>query len=544
MDSLSPHEVILNGDSPVPTRIVKGTLQPVASTTAEQKLARKNDLKARGTLLMALLDKHQLKFNSHKDAKTLMEAIEKRYGGNIETKKTYTLIWRNKADLEEQSLYDLFNSLKIYETKVKHSSSTGTATQNLAFVSSSNTDSTTESVSAAASVSFVCAKMHVSSLHNVDSLSNAVIYSFFASQSTSPQLNNEDLKQIDVDDLEEMDLRWKMAILTMRARRFLQKTGNVGLLRIQEGMVLLSHREGLSHYQAEEELANFALMAFSSSSSSSDTEVFTRAMFDCDDYLSSESDCESWPPSSFYDRFQPSGGYHVAPPPTTGTFMPPKPNLVFHTAPIAVETDHSAFTVQLIPAKPAQDLSYTNRPTEPIIEDWPDETSISAATPKPASPNSNSSGKRRNRKACFVCKSVDHLKKDCDYHAKKMAQPTPQNYAHRGAQILGPELIQETIEKIVQIKQGMQAAHNRQKSYADLKRKPMEFQVRDKVMLKVSPCKKGRTFWQTGEVEPYKCHADEPLAVSLDGLHFDDKLHFVKEPVEIVNREVKRLKRI
>nr|GFC83843.1 hypothetical protein [Tanacetum cinerariifolium] len=62
-------------------------VQPVASTTAEQKLARKNELKARGTLLMALPDKHQLKFNSHKDAKTLMEAIEKRFGGNTETKK-------------------------------------------------------------------------------------------------------------------------------------------------------------------------------------------------------------------------------------------------------------------------------------------------------------------------------------------------------------------------------------------------------------------------------------------------------------------------
>nr|GFC24669.1 hypothetical protein [Tanacetum cinerariifolium] len=71
-----------------------------------------------------------------------------------------------------------------------------------------------------------------------------------------------------------------------------------------------------------------------------------------------------------------------------------------------------------------------------------------------------------------------------------------------GAQILSPELIQETIEKIVQIKQGMQAARDRQKSYADLKRKPMEFQVGDKVMLKVSPWKKGRTFWQTGVVKP------------------------------------------
>nr|GFB69015.1 hypothetical protein [Tanacetum cinerariifolium] len=61
-------EVILNGDSPVPTRVVEGVLHPVASTTAEQKLVRKNELKARGTLLMALPDKHQFKFNSHKDA--------------------------------------------------------------------------------------------------------------------------------------------------------------------------------------------------------------------------------------------------------------------------------------------------------------------------------------------------------------------------------------------------------------------------------------------------------------------------------------------
>nr|GFA93932.1 hypothetical protein [Tanacetum cinerariifolium] len=87
MTDYSLWEVILNGDSPAPTRVVEGVLQPVALTTAEQKLARKNELKARGTLLMALLNKHQLKFNSHKDAKTLMEAIEKRFRGNTVTKK-------------------------------------------------------------------------------------------------------------------------------------------------------------------------------------------------------------------------------------------------------------------------------------------------------------------------------------------------------------------------------------------------------------------------------------------------------------------------
>nr|GEZ87721.1 putative reverse transcriptase domain-containing protein [Tanacetum cinerariifolium] len=127
----------------------------------------------------------------------------------------------------------------------------------------------------------------------------------------------------------------------------------------------------------------------------------------------------------------------------------------------------------------------------------------------------------------------------------------------------------------------MQAARGRQKSYADLKCKPMEFQVEDKVMLKVSPWKGVVRFGKRGMLNPRyvgpfkvlervgdvaykldlpkelsrvhnifyvsnlkKCHADKPLAVPLDGLNFDDKIHFVEEPVEIVDREVKRLKRI
>nr|GFB44993.1 putative reverse transcriptase domain-containing protein [Tanacetum cinerariifolium] len=122
-------------------------------------------------------------------------------------------------------------------------------------------------------------------------------------------------------------------------------------------------------------------------------------------------------------------------------------------------------------------------------------------------------------------------------------------------------------EKIIQIKQRMQAARDRQKSYADLKRKPMEFQVEDKVMLKVSPWKGVVRFGKREKLNPRyvgtfkvlervrdvaykldlqeelsrvyntfhvsnlkKCHADEPLAVPLDGLHVDDKLHFVEEP--------------
>nr|GFD04225.1 hypothetical protein [Tanacetum cinerariifolium] len=77
---------------------------------------------------------------------------------------------------------------------------------------------TTDSVSVVASVSAACVKLPATPLPNVDSLSNAVIYSFFASQPTSPQFDNKDLKQIDVDEIEEMDLRWQKVMLTIQAR--------------------------------------------------------------------------------------------------------------------------------------------------------------------------------------------------------------------------------------------------------------------------------------------------------------------------------------
>ncbi|GJU66667.1 reverse transcriptase domain-containing protein [Tanacetum coccineum] len=177
------------------------------------------------------------------------------------------------------------------------------------------------------------------------------------------------------------------------------------------------------------------------------------------------------------------------------------------------------------------------------------------------------------------------------YHASIKAAPfealygrkcrSPVCWAEVGqVQLTGPELVQETTEKIIQIKQRMQVARDRQKSYADLKRKPMEFQVGDKVMLKVSPWKGVVRFGKRGKLNPRyvgpfkvlekvgsvayklelpeelsrvhntfhvsnlkKCYADEPLAVPLDGLHFDDKLQFVEEPVKIMDREVKQLRR-
>nr|GFB14888.1 hypothetical protein [Tanacetum cinerariifolium] len=208
-----------------------------------------------------------------------------------------------------------------------------------------------------------------------------------------------------------MDLRCQMAMLTMRARR---KGHFARECRSPKDLRRTGATEPQRRTAPVENSTSNALVS------------------QCDGYFSLKSDSESLSLSSLSDRLQPSGGYHAVPPPITGTFMPPKPDLIFHTAPIAVETNHSAFTVQLSPSKPAQDLSHTTRPLAPIIEDWPVEAPILDTTLKPTSPKSNSSSKRKNGKTCFVCRSVDHLIKDYDFHTKKKAQPKPKNYTHRG----------------------------------------------------------------------------------------------------------------
>ncbi|GJS68915.1 ribonuclease H-like domain-containing protein [Tanacetum coccineum] len=194
---LPPTNIKKNVMHPSNAQTVDGKETVIPPTSVEEKAQRRAKLKARSTMLMALPNEHQLKFNSYKDAKTLMHAIENRFGvipqEDINQKflrslsqewTMHTIVWRNKPEIETLSLDDLFNNLKAYESE-------------------GATDSST----------------------TVENLSDAVIYSFFASQPSIPQLDNEDLQQIHPDDLEEMDLRWNIAMLTMRARRFLKNTG-------------------------------------------------------------------------------------------------------------------------------------------------------------------------------------------------------------------------------------------------------------------------------------------------------------------------------
>nr|GEX87738.1 hypothetical protein [Tanacetum cinerariifolium] len=323
--------VILNGDSPIPTRVIEGVVQPVAPTTAKQSLPTEW--------------------------------------------RTHTLVWRNKTDMENQRLDDLFNSLKNYE-------------------------------------------------------------------SNSPHLDNDDLKQIDADDLKEMDLKWKMAMLTVRTRRFLQRTRrnlvangpistgfdmsktddfrksqfdvisyktilesvearllvyqqnesifeeDIKLLKLEVQLrdnVLVVLRQKFKKVEQERDDLKLKLEKFQTSSKNLNqllaiqtndktglgynTQVFSSSMFDCDELFTFETD-ESLPASPIYDRYHSGDRYHAVHPPYTGTFIPPKPDLVFHDAPNVNKTDHTTFNVELSPTKPDKDLSHTHKPSTPIIKDW------------------------------------------------------------------------------------------------------------------------------------------------------------------------------
>nr|GEW81184.1 ribonuclease H-like domain, reverse transcriptase, RNA-dependent DNA polymerase [Tanacetum cinerariifolium] len=249
-------EVIKNGNK-VLTKPVGSSEQTYEPTTTEEKQDRRNEMKARGTLLMALPNKYQLKFHSYQDAKQLMEAIKKRYGGNKESKKPNT-----------------------------------------------------------------------------------------------PQLAKEDLEQIDPDDLEEMNLHWEMAMLTIRARRFMKRIGR--------SLDMNGRRIGGYDwsYQVEEETpTNYAFMALVSSGSSS---------------------------SSDSENNRSTKGYHEVPSPLTGNYMPPKRNLRlinehFESESVDVSTISSSVdkTVKTVDITHKGVLS-TEEPKfvmknnfgSPIIEDW------------------------------------------------------------------------------------------------------------------------------------------------------------------------------
>nr|GFA77359.1 ribonuclease H-like domain-containing protein [Tanacetum cinerariifolium] len=256
---------------------------------------------------MALPNEYELKFNSYKDANTLMQPIENRYG------------------------------------EVMGTSSTTTNSHNVAFMSSSSTNSTTRAVNNTQGVNTATTQGTADSSTTVEHLSDAMIYFFFASQPSIPQLNNEDLQQIHPDDLEEMDLRWNIAMLTMRARRFLKNTGRKLTWPTKKELGLTSPSD-----QVEEGPTNFSLMAYSSTSSSSSTN------------------------SEIMDKCKTGLGYNVVPPAFTAKFIPPKPYLVYPSLDDFGDVNESVVKKPNVESNEPKIVRKENG--APIIEDWVSES--------------------------------------------------------------------------------------------------------------------------------------------------------------------------
>ncbi|GJR88726.1 putative ribonuclease H-like domain-containing protein [Tanacetum coccineum] len=286
-------EVIENGNSwvpiPVTTPPESGTSTTTKMTvpaTIEEKTCKKNDVKARSLLLMALPNEHQLTFDQYVDAQSMFAAIKARFGGNEATKKTqkallkqqyenfsasssesldsifnrlqklvsrlailgvvtppedlnvkflrslpsewdtHVVVWMNKPDFDTMGLDDLYNNFKIVEQKVKKSAGASNDDKNLAFVTTSGASSTNNINTVNPEVSTATTKVNTASTEICTaSFSDATVYAFLSTQPKGSQLVHEDLEQLHDDDLEEMDLKWNMALLSMRARKFYQRTG-------------------------------------------------------------------------------------------------------------------------------------------------------------------------------------------------------------------------------------------------------------------------------------------------------------------------------
>ncbi|GJT70681.1 hypothetical protein Tco_1029967 [Tanacetum coccineum] len=226
-------------------------------STAEEKICKKNDVKARSLLLMALPNEHQLTFNQYVDAQSMFVAIKARFGGNEATKRTqkallkqqyenfnasnlnvkflrslpsewdtHVVVWMNKPDFDTMGLDDLYNNFKIVEQKVKKSTADNNDDKNLAFLTTSSPSSTNTINTVNTGVSTGTTKVNTASTEtSTASFSDATVYAFLSTQPQGSQLVHEDLEQLHDDDLEEMDLKWNMALLSMRARKFYQRTG-------------------------------------------------------------------------------------------------------------------------------------------------------------------------------------------------------------------------------------------------------------------------------------------------------------------------------
>nr|GEX35312.1 ribonuclease H-like domain-containing protein [Tanacetum cinerariifolium] len=310
--------------------------------------------KVRTTLLMAIPEDYLEKFHKMTDTKEIWEAIKSRFGGNDESKKMQkyllkqqfksfsvsnseglhkgydrslpsswsqvSLIMRTKPGVDTHNFDDLYNNIKVFKYDVKGFTGSSSSTHNVAFISSDNTSSTNE-VNTAFGVS--TSSGHNSQKEGSSTYTDDLMYSFFANHSSSSQLDHEDLEQVDEFDLEEIDLKWNLLALT-RAKLsasiatiydILLESANQKGIKIVEGEMqgTLDTRQGTMTGHAEDDTEDYALMAFNSSNSGSNTEMSAK-----DKSGLRSSDVED---SHVNDRFVKVKGMYAVSPPMTGNYM-------------------------------------------------------------------------------------------------------------------------------------------------------------------------------------------------------------------------------
>ncbi|GJW98042.1 hypothetical protein Tco_0179850 [Tanacetum coccineum] len=486
-------EVIQKGNGPISVSIDKnGVIKVLPPKTAKEILARERERKARTTLLMALPEDHLAKFHKMTDAKDMWDAIKSRFGGNDESKKMQkyilkqqfegfsvsnseglhkgydrfqsllsqleihgagvstedanqkflrslpsswsqvSLVMRTKPGVDSLSFDDLYNNLRVFESDVKGSTGSSSSAQNVAFVSSESTSSTND-VSTAYGVS--TSSGYNSQRENSSSYTDELMYSFFANQSSGPQLDHEDLEQLDEFDLEEMDLKWQVAMISMRLKKFYKKTGrrlqfdakepvgfdktkptrrdagNTGYKAKDNGRrpgkqeepktLVTLYGEGVDWTgHVEDELENFALMA----------------------YINSGSDTKS---NSSVETLE-----SVPEPVVVEPKVVSQPK-VWSDAPIIEEYELDSDDEYVIqPSKEQERPSFAFVNTVKHVK-TPMETAKEQNTYSPKADKRDWNGLISKRlglgygftkKACFVCGSFSHLIRDCVFHEKRMAK--------------------------------------------------------------------------------------------------------------------------
>ncbi|GJZ73683.1 retrovirus-related pol polyprotein from transposon TNT 1-94 [Tanacetum coccineum] len=300
-------EIIKNGNTPIVTKTINGKETVILPTSVEEKVQRKAELKVRSTLVMTLPNEHQLKFNSYKDAKKLMQFLR-----SLSQEWTmHTIVWRNKPEIKTLSLDDLFNNLKAYESEVNGTSSSTTNSYNVAFLSSSSTNSATRAV-------------------------------LLRVQPSTPHLDYEDLQQINPDDLEEMDLRYdKSKVECFNCHKKGHFERECKALRNQDSR----NKEPTKRTVLVEETTSNALVSHLSSSTNSELESVEL------DYLkrklelvtkekdevqltvqkigNSSKSLSELLDRQIMDKCKTRLGYNAVPPPYTGNYMPPKHDFVY-----------------------------------------------------------------------------------------------------------------------------------------------------------------------------------------------------------------------